>query len=429
MKRFVSFIFGALLFFGCSNSKDLGAADTSDQSSKFYGAKVAVNATSLPTCDSTKLGQLFYTIAEEQFHFCSELGYSVIDLQGKNGTNGTSGTSGINGNQGADGAGCSITGTAAVKTITCGTTTATVKDGESCTVAQTAEGYDLTCGKTTVSLYNGLDGMDGLNAVNCTVSDNGMGKLTESCATDTVTWPKALCNNVAYDPNAYSCSGTTLTALASSVACSGTFIDPVHFKCDNNVVVPIAQIQTTNLCLGVTYTPATQICDSRDGHLYTYATLGAQTWMTQNLNYLANSGTGNWCYGNVASNCTTYGRLYNWAAARDVAQSYNTTTLGGGDSKIQGVCPSGWHLANQSEWNVLLANWATYSTAFKAQSAGEWFNNQTIFDNVNIRGYYHASTENSPTGNVRFFYTASDGSLATDGYFKTNANSIRCIQN
>jgi uncharacterized protein (TIGR02145 family) len=53
--------------------------------------------------------------------------------------------------------------------------------------------------------------------------------------------------------------------------------------------------------------------------------------MAENLNYNA---SGSVCYDNNTANCTTYGRLYDWATAKT-------------------VCPSGWHLPSNADWDKL----------------------------------------------------------------------------
>jgi uncharacterized protein (TIGR02145 family) len=60
--------------------------------------------------------------------------------------------------------------------------------------------------------------------------------------------------------------------------------------------------------------------------------IGEQIWMAENLNY---DTTGSKCYNNIATNCYTYGRLYDWSTAKT-------------------ICPIDWHLPSNWEWNVLM---------------------------------------------------------------------------
>ncbi len=119
------------------------------------------------------------------------------------------------------------------------------------------------------------------------------------------------------------------------------------------------------------------ITDTRDGHSYKTVTIGSQTWMAENLNYeTANS----YCYSNNASNCTKYGRLYTWAAAMDSVGSWSANGKGCGYGKtcsptypVRGVCPEGWHLPTQTEWNTLFTAVGGQSTAGKMlKSTSGW---------------------------------------------------------
>ena len=96
------------------------------------------------------------------------------------------------------------------------------------------------------------------------------------------------------------------------------------------------------------------------GQTYRTVVVGAQRWMAENLNYeykVNDSTYGNWCYGDTAQYCTRYGRLYTWAAAMDSA----TTGCGLGkicaaatDGVARGICPDGWRLPSQADWETLL---------------------------------------------------------------------------
>jgi len=72
--------------------------------------------------------------------------------------------------------------------------------------------------------------------------------------------------------------------------------------------------------------------DDRDGNTYRVITIGGKRWTAENLNYQTDS---SWCYNDDISNCEKYGRLYNW-------------------HKAIIVCPSGWHLPTETEWDELV---------------------------------------------------------------------------
>lgn len=120
-----------------------------------------------------------------------------------------------------------------------------------------------------------------------------------------------------------------------------------------------------------------EMVDSRDGQIYKTVTIGDQVWMAQNLNYETDDG---YCYNDNASNCTRYGRLYTWTIAMDSAGTWNTNGNGCGDGvtcsptyPVQGVCPSGWHLPDSTEWETLFIAVGGKSIAgMKLKSTGGW---------------------------------------------------------
>lgn len=107
-------------------------------------------------------------------------------------------------------------------------------------------------------------------------------------------------------------------------------------------------------------------CSDADGYHYAVVEIGDQIWMAENLRYLPNvvgpSTESNtdpmyYVYGYSGNNVAdakatefykTYGVLYNWPAA--MAGSPGSTT---NPSGVQGVCPNGWHLPSDEEWDQL----------------------------------------------------------------------------
>jgi uncharacterized protein (TIGR02145 family) len=147
--------------------------------------------------------------------------------------------------------------------------------------------------------------------------------------------------------------------------------------------------------------------DSRDGKTYRTVTIGDQTWMAENLNYQTDS---SWCYGNNASNGATSGRLYKWAAAMGLDNSYDSSSASGQiQTPHRGVCPVGWHLPSRQEWNSLVTavgdsagtklkavspNWnGTNDFGFSALPGGSRDDDGTFYD-LGAYGVWWTATEN-----------------------------------
>ena len=110
-------------------------------------------------------------------------------------------------------------------------------------------------------------------------------------------------------------SSSVKTAYSSSSAKSSSFA-----KSSSSVKV----VDPVDVIVG-------SMIDSRDGQTYKTVTIGSQTWMAQNLNYET---ADSYCYNDDEANCSQYGRLYTWDAAKE-------------------ACPSDWHLPSLTEWNTL----------------------------------------------------------------------------
>ena len=133
------------------------------------------------------------------------------------------------------------------------------------------------------------------------------------------------------------------------------------------------------------------------------------------------------------SNVDTYGRLYTWYTITD----------------SRGVCPTGWHVASESEWTTLIdylggdaitggklkeistTHWidpntgATNETGFTALPGGTRYN---FFGYIGMTAYFWSSTEYSSTNAWRFCIFYDFITVSRTNYFKYNGHSVRCTK-
>ena len=178
------------------------------------------------------------------------------------------------------------------------------------------------------------------------------------------------------------------------------------------------------------YIASLGVTDPRDDRHYPAVAIGNQIWMAENLKYMpsvnppSTSSNIEPCYyvygyegmsvdgARLRENFVTYGVLYNWPAAMNGEESSDTNP-----SSVQGVCPAGWHLPSDAEWEELIeylgntlaqeklkesgnAHWiepsiATNETGFTALPGGTLYQNE--FMNLTRMGYWWSSTQESAT--------------------------------
>ena len=167
------------------------------------------------------------------------------------------------------------------------------------------------------------------------------------------------------------------------------------------------------------------LTDERDGHKYTITTIGSQTWMAQNLSYKTE---GSFCL-EPADSCAKYGRLYTWADAIDsvklVSDPEKPIECGYGklcefDTPIQGICPCGWHLPSETEWETLITKAGGRSVAgrtLKAQTDWETgFGDDTYGFKALPAGVRDTSGKILFVGSEAYFWSATSDFAYTAGY-------------
>jgi len=201
--------------------------------------------------------------------------------------------------------------------------------------------------------------------------------------------------------------------------------------------------------------------DTRDGNTYRYTTIGDQTWMAENLRWLPSvspPGIGSetdpffYVYGydgtdvaaaKATANYNDYGVLYNWPATNH-------------------VCPAGWHVPADTEWQQLgdyisaahggytktivgpRIEWEMVGDHLKSTSGwdGGWNGTDDYrftalpggyrvfisgtFELQGTSGSLWSATDYSATGAYGAYFSL-DGVFGRLGYFKPLGFGVRCI--
>jgi uncharacterized protein (TIGR02145 family) len=173
--------------------------------------------------------------------------------------------------------------------------------------------------------------------------------------------------------------------------------------------------------------------DDRDGKTYKWVRIGTQVWMAENLDYE----TGSRCYGNDPANCEIYGRLYDWATAMALPNSCNSYDCTSQvQARHQGICPSGWHLPSDAEWQRLvdfigdeiLAGGKLKATSGWGNSNGiDFYGFAALPSRSNVAAWWSSTESNTYNKWIREIQSG-------DGIFRfTNdpggSLSVRCLRN
>jgi uncharacterized protein (TIGR02145 family) len=184
-------------------------------------------------------------------------------------------------------------------------------------------------------------------------------------------------------------------------------------------------------CNGVAF-----ITDNRDINNPVYETveIGNQCWLKRNLNvgtYITGTATQTnkgviekYCYGNITANCDTYGGLYQY----DEATNYYSTVPAEIDV-VQGICPAGWHIPRDSEWNTLVAYLGGESVAgdkMKNFGLSQWYDPNITKNSSGFTAYGAGRRDTigrfNYLGAVAFFWSSLSGDAANALYRHINSD-------
>jgi uncharacterized protein (TIGR02145 family) len=175
-------------------------------------------------------------------------------------------------------------------------------------------------------------------------------------------------------------SGSVFAACSADINMNTKKITNLGTATDPDDAISLGQMESVlaTYVAGGSLTTTIGTVSDDEGNSYTTRRIGGQTWMTQNLRNttgLTQGTSGNWGDGNTnkyawgggtideqndsAADQEKYGVYYQWNAAM------NSASPSEGD---QGMCPTGWHVPSDSDWQLLEtvigeANTATFATS------------------------------------------------------------------
>lgn len=191
--------------------------------------------------------------------------------------------------------------------------------------------------------------------------------------------------------------------------------------------------------------------DERDGLLYKTIEIGDQVWMAENLRFEGGNikdGENSWCYDNNPVNCEKYGRLYTWAATMDSTQEGDCGygVLCTITEPHQGICPKGWHVPTDDEFNILyeyVGGKLVAPQKLKSKTGWGYYNGIDAYGfNLLPGGFYNPKDEFIRIGEHANIWSASEtsvdrvidqyfdeyGEIVYEEYTKTDGHSVRCLQ-
>ena len=253
-------------------------------------------------------------------------------------------------------------------------------------------------------------------------------------------------------------TGTYHLNNPSSAALTGDMFNPVspavltgsntiyYTYSDVNNCKATAQQTITVLPSNSSFPCLNLFTDPRDNSTYRTIPIGPQCWMQDNLRYggttvqYINPQTDNCVFERnclpTDPSCTNNGGFYQW----DEVMQYS------GTDKAQGFCPPGWHIPNESEWDVMIANVSAGGgngiagsymkdllppMSFKAIPAGiTYLNNLLSFINPTPKAtFFWTSTYDAAGGTaVARGLNTKNPSVSRYPSSRANAFPVRCIK-
>jgi uncharacterized protein (TIGR02145 family) len=163
-------------------------------------------------------------------------------------------------------------------------------------------------------------------------------------------------------------SSSSAPPSSSSVESSSSVVAADNYDCSIYDCVTTAYLNQEMLAAGL----YDEFLDTRDNKVYRTVKIGTQTWFAQSLAYNVGNAS---CGGNDTS-CVA-GRMYTWMQVMDISDSYKNVDASNVISSIhQGICPSGYHVPTNAEfqtlYNYVVSSISATSVTTELNSSNGW---------------------------------------------------------
>jgi uncharacterized protein (TIGR02145 family) len=183
--------------------------------------------------------------------------------------------------------------------------------------------------------------------------------------------------------------------------------------------------------------------------------IGEQVWLKCNLN-VNNVIGGVTCYDRDEKNCKKYGSLYDYEAAMKLPSGCNSKvgfeSEESGcsiDKPHRGICPEGFHIPDDDDWNELMEAVGGQATAAKKLRAADgWYGKEGTDEykftalpggmcdmngtcqHVILAGYWLSATQHLTKNALSIWFMDSEDRVKRNNseYGRSNRLSVRCLK-
>jgi uncharacterized protein (TIGR02145 family) len=203
-------------------------------------------------------------------------------------------------------------------------------------------------------------------------------------------------------------TGTTVNTRQFFPAIAGPGTHEIKYTYTNDFgCIDSASVTIFNFQFSI-FNCGDSLTDPRDSTRYPTVEIGTQCWMAANLNYgntvasaqiqRDNCINEKYCIDDNPANCNQYGGLYSW----NEVMGYRD------NASAQGLCPPGWHIPTESEWNTLFNQYVSNGFAGNALKYSGLSGFNALLEGIRLH-------------NLVWKFTTADGILNSSMYWSSTS--------